>query len=222
MKKIIISLVALFTLTATFSQVEFGIQVSPTISTSRLEATTTSFNYDKYKSGLRFTAGPVVDIFLKDNIAISTGLWYAAKRSGVEVKDSADASKSLYTTYINGQYLQVPVGFKFYTQEITAGLKLYANLGGTLDFKVGEKIFINDKTDAAIQENHTSFFDSGLLIGLGAEMKIGDHNKVFGGFTYSRGLVNTLAKEKDHNKAINKNNLKLNSDLYGFMIGYKF
>lgn len=218
MKKITFSILALFTALASFSQIEVGLQVSPTISTTRFEAKTTQYNYEGYKSGLRFSAGPIVDIFLKNNIALTTGLWYSAKRTGISVRDSAGTGAPV-TYSANNQYVQVPVGFKVFTQEITTGLKLFVNIGATLDFKVGEKVFVDDAIIPGDTERHTTFFDSGLLVGIGAEYKLGDHNKAFAGFTYNRGLVNVLSS---YNDSVNKKNLKMNSDLFGLMVGYKF
>lgn len=219
MKKIILSVLAIFSALASFSQIEVGLQISPTLSTTRFEAKTDQYEYESFKSGLRFSAGPVVDIFLKNNIALSTGLWYSAKRTGITVTDTTAGSGAPVTYRANNQYVQVPIGFKVFTQEITAGLKLFVNVGATLDVKVGEKVFVDEETIPGNTDRHTSFFDSGLLVGIGAEYKIGDHNKAFAGFTYNRGLINVLS---EYNDSINKKNLKINSDLFGLMIGYKF
>lgn len=217
MKKIsLLSIGLLLSAMSVFSQVEFGIQFSPTLVTTRVNAKSDALNYDNFKSGVRFSAGPVVDFFIKKNIAVSTGIWYTVKRSGVNT--STDSTSTDFR--VNTQYLQVPINFKFFTQEIVAGTKLYFNLGGTIDFKIAkDKIQINEQ-DITNPDAFTKFFDAGLLVGIGAEVKIGSHNKAFGGLYYNRSLVNVLTK--DYSDAINSEVLKVNPDLFGLMFGYKF
>ena len=118
----------------TFAQIEFGIQLSPTLSTTRINEKTEVLDISNFGSGIRFNAGPIVDIYVKDNVAVSTGLFYAVKRAGLTA-DPLDATED-QDIVVNTQYLQLPVALKLFTQEIAAGTKLYFTLGGSLDFKI--------------------------------------------------------------------------------------
>lgn len=225
MKKILLAtLFALVTFGAQ-AQIEFGIQFSPTISTTRINSTTDAFEYSKNGAGVQFNAGPVVDIFFKDNLAVSTGLWYAVKRTGVKVADTTSGVAS-FGSVANTQYLQVPITLKFYTQEIIAGTRLNITLGGTTDIKIAQDNIEIDDVEFNNENTYSKFFDVSLLIGVGGEMKLGSRNKVFAQIFYSRGLVNMLTKKFDDTEAevngLDSDNLKLNSDQLGLMIGYKF
>lgn len=217
MKKISLLFIGLLlSATGVFAQVEFGIQFSPTLVTTRVNPKTDALDYDNFKSGVRFSAGPVIDFFLKKNIAVSTGLWYTVKRTGIT--ERSDMGNTNYR--VNTQYLQVPINFKLYTQEIVAGTKFYVNLGGSIDFKIAkDKVQINDQ-EVINAGAFTKFFDAGLLVGIGTEIKVGSQNKVFGGIYYNRSLINVVTN--DFNSMINSDLVKVNPDLFGLMMGYKF
>lgn len=215
-----ISLALGFILVSVFAkaQIEFGVQFSPTLSTTRLESKTDAFSFDTYKSGIRFNTGLVLDLFLRDNVAISTGLWYAVKRSGVAITDTIGTG-STNNSVTNTQYINLPISLKFFTQEVMAGTRIFLQLGGVADFKIAsDKIKLNGKS-LTNPDSYSKVFNSSLMVGLGAEKKLGN-NKVFGSIFYNRGLINMLTK--DYSVALNNKNLSVNSDQFGLMMGYKF
>lgn len=218
MKKI--SFVAVFILLSVFAkaQVEFGVQFSPTLSTTRFESKTDAFSFDNYKSGIRFNTGLVLDFFIRENVAISTGLWYSVKRSGITYSDTSSTDET--NTVTNTQYLNLPISIKFYTQEIIAGSRLFLQLGGVADFKIsGDKVKI-DGSDLTDPDAYSKIFNTSLQVSLGMEKKLGN-NKVFGSIFYNRGLINMMTKEFA-NTPLNNENLSLNSDQIGLTMGYKF
>ena len=97
MKKLLcLSILCLASL-GVFAQIEFGIQFSPTLSTTRINAKTTSLDISNFGSGIRFNAGPIVDIFIKDNVAVSSGLFYAVKRAGFSATSEENLLAVSYT-----------------------------------------------------------------------------------------------------------------------------
>ena len=231
MKKILFSTLFIISAMVTQAQVEFGVQFSPTLSTTRYISKSEGYDFGKSdpKAGARFNAGPIVDIYFRDNIALSTGLWYGLKRTGVSVKDTLPGVKP-FSTITNTQYLQVPLTIKFFTQEIVAGTRLNVLFGGTADFKVAQDKIKLDGSNLVTDNNYSKIFDASLLVGLGVEMKLGAHNKVYANIFYSRGLINTVTKKFDEEvdgeesevNGLNSSNIKVFSDQYGISIGYKF
>jgi hypothetical protein len=219
MKKIYLLLTLCFSSLAMFSQFEIGIQFSPTLSTTRFETKTEAFDFDTYKAGIRFNTGLCADIFLRDNIAISTGVWYSVKRSGISSTDTT-AGSGIINSVTNTQYLNLPIGFKFYTGEFIPKMRFFLQLGGIADFKIsGDKIQVNGK-DLINPASYSKIFNASMLVSLGTELKIGNHNKLFGSIFYNRGLINMLTK--DFSTTLNSKNLAVNSDQMGLMLGFKF
>jgi hypothetical protein len=218
MKKIYLILAMTIGAITANAQVEFGFQFSPTLSTTRLESNTEAFDFEKYKSGIRFNAGPVFDIFLRDNIAISTGLWYSVKRTGISSLDTT-AGSTAQNSVTNTQYLNLPIGFKFYTQEFIPNTRLFLNFGAIGDIKISkDKISLNGK-DLKNPGTFSKIGNASLNVGIGADIKVGN-NKAFTQLYYNRGLINMLTK--NFSPSINNKNLSVNSDQIGLMFGYKF
>ena len=225
MRKILI-LSAFFGLFSTaIAQIEVGIQFSPNISINRIDGLdkdgkVQNYTVNKNKSGMRFSAGPVVDIFLSDNIALSTGLFFTIKRASMEFSfEDPTAGKTVFDPVINLQYIQAPLAIKMYTNEIASRMQLYFSLGGTLDIKIAENLQNRQSVD--FDKEFAKLVDAGLFLGAGVEKGIGQSNKVFMGFTYNRGLVNVLTK--DYHQVINrKNKIIFNNDLISLVAGFKF
>ena len=221
MKKLFIAILFLLT-TGAFAQVEIGIMFAPNLSINRVEDGAANFSVDNDGVGLRFTAGPTIDIFLKENIAFSTGAFLSIRRAGISF--SADTGSVTFTPSFNLQYIQIPLGFKLFTNNIAERLRLYFELGATLDVRVSEQI--NDEADlAAIQDqisdnNFSKIVDSQFEIGIGGELGIGESNKVFGGIRYNRGLINVLTG--DFFEEISKSNVRFNNDAFSLVVGFKF
>jgi hypothetical protein len=218
MKKIYLFTLLTFATLISQAQVEFGFQFSPTLSTTRVQANTEAFDFDNYKSGIRFNTGIVTDFFLKDNVAFSTGLFYSVKRTGVSSTDTIAGAKTT-NSMTNTQYLNLPIGLKLYTQEWIPNMRFFINVGGLADFKVSKDKVQLDGKEVVNPKTYSKFFDSSIQIGLGTDVKVGN-NKVFGQIYYNRGLISMLTKE--YSTTLNSKNLRVNSDQYGLMLGYKF
>lgn len=220
-------LLSLFILISLFqiaqAQIEVGIMFAPNISINRIDGVdkdgkVSDFVVDKNQAGMRFSAGPTVDLFLSDNIAVSTGVFFTLKRSSVTFSYDSSGS-STFDPVVNIQYVQIPVALKMYTNEIMSRTKLYFKLGGTLDTRIAENLQ-NDQ-DVNFDEEFSRLLDAGLYLGAGIEKGIGKSNKVFAAVTYNRGLINVITK--DFHEAVNReNDFVINNDLLSLVAGFKF
>ncbi len=228
----------------TFAQeVEVGIQFSPTISISRLEEEITAGTYDT-DLAFKFSAGPVVDFKLGDNVALSSGLFFASKGVRYSATIAAtDNSQAVDANFdVDLQYIQLPIGLKLSTGEIATGLKIYFEIGGILDTKIDEKYdtkteynkgLENELTSETIEPTFAKLFDAEMHFGIGTELEIGS-NAAYIGFTYNRGLVDVLHKDfhkltvdydpnaSDDAKSEKRKKLSINSDTFGIVFGFKF
>ena len=127
----------------------------------------------------------------------------------------------------------VPLYFKFYTNEISKGLKIYFTMGGAANIKIAEKSVGTDGTELKkITSDSTgkqlfSFFDATLILGTGVEYKLGNVTTLFFGVSYNRGLLNTinpLVKFNDYNGNKTKpyDNLAIKNNLFSLDLGLRF
>ncbi len=233
MKKTLIFFLALTATFSTFAQgVQIGIQFTPDISYNRINDQVENFTVTKEGAGFRFTAGPVVDWFVLDNVALSTGLWFSNKRAGVNfIDDSTGANgQPEYTLH----YLQIPLSIKMFVNEIAGVWRPYVQVGTTLELKVSEKLSneLAENFEKAKDQGFAKIYDLGLFIALGTEMKIFNSNSLFAAITYQRGLLNVMKKsyqeEMTNYVAESKSSLqdddelKYKNDAVGLMLGFKF
>lgn len=198
------------------AQSKIGIKFSPTLSTNRIKYDGDDYGFSSDGVGGRFVFGPVYDHFLSDNYSFSTGLLYAPKRVGLEIRDNANPALSRTESY-NLQYLQIPATLKLFTNELALDTRLFFQLGGIMEIK------INEKTDADVPAiDRFQFFDIGLHLGAGVEHRLGYNTILFGGFFYNRGLINAAAKVNDTALPGLAEDLSINNDLLGLDLGVKF
>ncbi|MGM0580123.1 MAG: outer membrane beta-barrel protein [Bacteroidota bacterium] len=209
MKKLLFSILFLFSVCIAEAQVRFGFKAAPNISFNRIdaEADNTDFNTDGV--GLRFQLGPVFDFEFKENHYFSTGIIFTSKRSSF-IADSAGATPPTYNEDYSPQYLQVPLTLKLFTEEIGLDKKIYFQFGGTVDFMTN-----SEGEDENIVQSF-KFIDLNSLLAIGLEYGIGINTKVFGGIVYQRGLLNVI------NKNIYGDDFNLRNDFVGLELGVIF
>ena len=213
MKKIYLLLVGLTLSVAVQAQIKVGLKFSPTLASNRVELDSDTLNITSDGVGGRFVFGPVIDYFFGDNYAFSTGLLYAPKRVGLDIKTTPEANvqdnrKEAYAL----QYLQIPATVKLFTNELALDTRLFFQLGGIAEIKIAEK----EKQDESIYMESFRPYDFSLHLGAGLEHRMGYNTVLFGGFFYNRGLVNTAGKP------VNDIDLTINNDLVGLDLGVKF
>jgi hypothetical protein len=230
MKKSAVLFLAMFLSFTGFAQVKLGLRLAPGLAVNSVIGDDVFDAAETNGASVRFSAGPIADFFFADNYAISTGLWYTVKRGSFRVPsgllDETGTSLGNQTTY-NLQMIQIPVGVKLYTNEVAPDIRVYFQLGGTLDFKLAEKAKEEDNNILAElserQDEKAAYkpIDVGLYLGAGAELILGENTAVFGGLNYNRGLVNALGG-LDYNGSRINNDLKIRNQLISLEVGIKF
>jgi hypothetical protein len=225
MKKILLLLAVLIFSFNAFSQskVKIGLRVAPGLSFNTVQdkSGTDSSAFSKNGAGFAFSGGLNFDFMVSDNYSISTGLWYTTRRAGLKVASTQkDGSVSTFTEAVALQYVQVPLALKLYTNEIATNMKLYFQVGGTLDIKIAEKL--KNSSDAAYSGSYKSTFlplNVGILAGAGAEYQTGGNIILFAGLFYNRGLLNQV-RNTDYFKY--RDYLKYNNSNLSLEFGAKF
>ncbi len=210
MKQFIFVLVILFGSIDAFAQVKIGLQLSPSISSNRIESQSDQFSVKNDGGQLKFRFGIVADFPFADNYYFSTGLLYTTKRVGITAVEALSGT-SISEEY-DLQYLQVPLTMKLYTNEIVLDTRLFFNLGANAEIAISEKF---DKDNVIIEDFR--LFDASLVLGAGVERKIGTNTAVYAALVYNRGLINPISTSIDIDEEI-----VLKNDMISLDIGIKF
>lgn len=205
MKKILLALLTLgATISSASAQVEIGLKLSPAITSLRAESpagTAVGAGFASGDSKVGFGGGLVVDYFFGENYAFSTGLVLTGKGgtfSYNETKNSTGGGGGLNfknTLKLTTQYLEVPLSVKLFTNEVAPDVRLYFQVGGSLNVPIGsridgEKFYTDPSNNTSIKASeYIKFFDADALAGFGAEYQLAKSTKVFAGLSYHRGLV---------------------------------
>lgn len=223
MRKIIFTLCILLS-TSIFSQVKFGLKFSPNVSLTSVHADSA---WKSNAAGMRFVGGVFADISLTDNAAFNIGLEYAPKRIGLKFNDT--------TSSYNLQYVQIPVGLKFFTNEFADRFKIYFLLAPNLALKIAEKSSSGNQKyssgDYSVdlvkyadekKKSAFNFFDIGLNLGVGTEIRVGESTHLFGGFSYNRGLINAINLSLDGPNGKLYKEARINTGAINLDLGIKF
>ena len=205
MKRILLLLlVSAASVTTASAQFEIGLKVSPSITTLRADSptgTAVGNNFASAGSKLGFGGGLVVDYFFGENYAFSTGLLLTGKGGTLSYNETKNATGNgnglNFTNSLNisTQYLEIPISVKLFTNEIAPSTRLYFQVGGSLNIPIGtridgEKFYTDPSNNTSVKaSDYIYFIDADALAGLGAEYQLGKSTKIFGGFSYHRGLV---------------------------------
>ncbi len=207
-----------------FYKMKMGFKLSPGFIINYVESSKGFRGFNSNGANVRLSLGPVVDLYMAEKYAFSTGLWYTVKSVNYSMHRSFYDNELFKTTPLtsdeaigteanfNLQYLQVPITFKIFSDRILQDTPLFLQFGGTLDLKINEKAL--DKTRNPIfqyQERLASsqsvfgFGDVGLLLGIGAEKPLSNGGDVFFfGLQYQRGLIE-INRERTFGDLITKN-----------------
>lgn len=215
MRSFIICSVFIFFSITTYSQkVKLGIQFSPGISVNRLQSESLDTYINTDGSKLKFRFGPIADFALTETYFFTTGILFATKSVAIAYNDDINPNIQAEEYYL--QYLQIPIALKMYTNEIMLDTRIYVSMGVMAEINIGEKQAINYASPLIID---FSLFDTSLLLGAGIEYNIGTNTTIYGGFSYNRGLLNSIA---DYRVVRGDNNLKIHNDLINLDLGVKF
>jgi hypothetical protein len=192
-------------------QVRMGIQASPIFTANRVRSLSDTLNLTPDGARLRMMAGPIFDFMLRENYYFSTGILYAPKIAGFNASFENN-TREFDEQYVL-QYLRVPLTFRLFTNEISLDNRLYVQLGLTADIKIYEEA----DSKNAFQVNDFTLLDGTALIGLGLEHRIGYNTTIFAGFSYSRGLVNTVSNHVNLD-----GDIKSRNDIFSLDMGIFF
>ena len=198
MRKVFITTLVVFCSICSYSQIKLGLKISPNLSWNRIDDASDSLSNLGVR--LRNGGGAFLDYEFSDNYAFHSGLFYTTKSAGVKfvVQDSTISTDSSITMSL--QYLQIPVAIKLFTNEIGTNMRMYFEVGGTINTNIaakfnGDKSFQNENQEAVEYTKNISFFDLSALISIGVEMQMGEETWVLGGLSYNRGLLNANSKK---------------------------
>ena len=192
-------------------RLRMGFQLSSTLSSNRVLASGNMESFTGDGPAVRLRLGPVADFFFSDKYAFSTGLIYAVKRAAFA--HSAGFSGLLNPPLVatasafNLQYLQLPLTFKLYTNELAPYLRSYMQFGVLGEMKLKEKPLDPAQNPlyqfSRSQGNGRSFgpVDASLLLSLGGEYQYGQTDVVYVGISYQRGLVNVAKPDQLQSKS---------------------
>jgi|GEM_PF-845448 len=239
MKKLSLTLAALAaTIGAASAQVEIGLKVSPSITYLRTDAPADNEFKDE-SSQLGIGGGLVVDYFFGENYAFSTGLQLTGKGGSYSYMypDPLNASNKLSggTVKLSAQYLELPLSVKLFTNEIAPDMRLYFQVGGSVAVPIGARIdgekrykdytttsfFTSGQPQETTALSHVFFIDANALAGLGIEFQMAKSTKVFGGFSYHRGLINLDSYYEDEREP-NLKDVSIKNNVFALDLGLKF
>jgi len=192
-----------------FYKLKMGFKFSPGFLINYVDASKNFKGFDSNGVNVRLSLGPVVDMYITDKYAFSTGLWYTVKSVNYSMhggfyENELFKMNPLTVDEVRGtganfnlQYLQLPLTMKIFSDQIVQDLPVFLQFGGTLDLKIAEKAL--DKTRNALfqyqqrLESSQSIFalgDIGLLVGIGGEKLLNrGGDAFFFGIQYQRGLT---------------------------------
>ncbi len=204
MKKFLFLLLVLLSI-GSMAQVKLGLKLAPVISSNRAKNDAQTVENDGSK--MKFSVGLVADKVLSDTYYLSSGLIYLPKRASFRNADgSVEEEYKL-------QYLQIPATLKLFTNELAPDMKAYLQVGTALEIKVFDEA--EDPTFTNIEK--FTPIDIPVILGAGIEYRAGINTTLFGGFSYQRGLINTV-----NEASAAFEDLQLQSTIFSIDLGVKF
>lgn len=186
-KKVLFSaLFAIFLSVSAFGQVNLSLKFAPLISSNRINFSSATFDVERDGTNPKLSLGLLVDKVLTDTYSFSTGLVYLPK--GISIVAQENGGGLSFAESYRLQYLQIPLTFKLFTNEVSPGLKVYFQVGGGLEILINNE---PEDDDNVIIEDF-NFLDFSVLLGGGVEYKLGASTILYGGLSYQRGLLDVV------------------------------
>ncbi|TKC00239.1 porin family protein [Pedobacter cryophilus] len=192
MKKILTSTFLILTTFFVFAQEEtpsqfrLGLTAHPTFAWIKSDIQGIKSN------GLRagFSYGVLGDFYFAENYAFSTALKLTTINGQTESELVANAGEQ--QTY-KLQYIEIPLKLKLSTNE-SNGLKFFGEFGLGNGFNVRAKQDIKSANNSTIESDkdiysETAFYRASLVIGAGAEFKVGEKTSIVGGLSLDNGFT---------------------------------
>ncbi|WP_370088579.1 porin family protein [Ekhidna sp.] len=187
------------------AQVKLGLKLAPVVASNRAKNQAQTVENDGSK--MKFSVGLVADQTLSETYFLSSGLIYLPKR--VAFRDATGTVEEEYKL----QYLQIPATLKLFTNEIAPDVKGFLQIGSALEILV----FNEEEDPSYTTVEKFNPIDIPVILGAGIEYRAGINTTLFGGFSYQRGLVNTV---KEAEAAFE--DLQLRNTVFSIDLGVKF
>jgi hypothetical protein len=191
MKKYI-ALAGLFLSTVvTHAQGRLSIQLSPSMSISRVYTNPNNAGFSSAGLGFRFKIGSIYDHPIQDNCYASMGLLYSVQHLAIKNEKLSPGIREKHVLH----YLQVPLLLRLYTSELTLDTRLYALLGvlGQIRGNV-RNTELQQSWDKSFIEEFRRWGLAGLL-GVGVEYNTSLSTSVFVGISYQYGLSSVIDRQ---------------------------
>jgi hypothetical protein len=154
---------------------------------------------------LGMNAGMLLDIFFAENYAFATGVTISNLGGKLNYSDQLiyttpdgrDTIPSNTTITYKLQYISIPLGLKFKTNEIGYAT-YYANLGLNPMFSLKSHAnFAGGNEEKVKIPDEISFFNINYFILLGMQYSLGGSTAITGGLGYSSGFTDITSRASD-------------------------
>ena len=199
---------------------QLGIKIVPSMSFNRVHTNLGNQEFFSKGASPKLKVGIIYDHPIQEHYYVGTGLLFAFKQATIQ--QNTWPSKEQHEV----QYLQIPILLKLYTSEITLDTRVYIELGGIGEIRIGESVAALASDRKPLIEK---FYRSGIagFLGVGIEYNMSLSTSLFLGISYQRGLANMLKKQqnissspKEKEQAIPK--VIIYGDLVSLEAGIKF
>jgi len=218
---ILSALIAIFMLTSLelkAQYIAFGVYGEPQLSWYRSD--TKAFSSNGPVVG--FNAGFSLERYFADRYAITTGASIANVGGNIVFNNTGDSIVTLDDVYhvnqgasvkVKGQYISIPLGLKFKTNEI-GYTTFYANLGLKANVRLKGFAWIEemDVDREVLDKAQMQFAYLSYYFGAGVQYSLGGPSSILAGLTFSNGLTHPL---KESYKG-------LNVSTFGLKVGLVF
>jgi hypothetical protein len=236
-KRILFAYLILFILSSrTFAQdrtYHFGLHVAPNISWLKPEVEGIDYKSDGSLVGVSY--GAVFENDFTPNVGIITGITILHTGGHLQYPFIVDPggvapdTGTLWRKY-NLQYIELPLILKGSTGDVLGNFSFWGRFGIGNGFRIKAKAkdeFLSDNNpsgEKTVTENKNvkgdvSFFRESLIIGIGAEYRIGNTATVQAGVTFSNGFTDILTSKTSYKSEINE---KARSNFVELNIGVMF
>lgn len=210
MKRIVLLSLFMVLAVQVLAQTRIGLSFQPGILVNRVSSGVDSLHVSKDGAKPKIWLGIFMEKELKENYFFITGLYWAPKRLGMKQGSGSDEK----ILNVKLQYLQIPFLLKLLTDEIALDKKIYFQTGPIIEIK------LQDSPDRNLSEfyiDKINFWDIGLHFGAGLDIKVGQNTILTGGFSYYRGLANTVKTSDSLER-----NIRAKNDYYALNLSVKF
>jgi hypothetical protein len=211
----------------------FGLFFAPNLSWLKPDVQDAAVAYSSKGTAFKYSYGAAIEYDFTPNVGIVTGINILQTGGGLQYShiqnisatSTPDSEAGTLTRKYTLQYLEIPLALKGSTGELLGNFSFYGKFGLGSGFNLSAKAndeFLPDNSatgnkitlDKINVKKNVSFFRESLIIGIGADYKLGKTAIIEMGLTYSNGFTDVLTgnntfkpsvKEKAHSHFVELN-----------------